>query len=144
MYWVVVGISSAIVAGWLTVAALATLAVWHYRRGLRHPLVPTYTAPAVIPVRGADNLPRLWSALCRQKFPVWRLVFSLEAESDPGHAILKRLIAATAERPETEVIVAGIATDTGQKIHNQLAALATLRPADEIVVFADADIKARS
>ncbi len=37
-------------------------------------------------------------------------------------------------------MIAGAATDTGQKVHNLLSALTRLRPEDRIVVFADADI----
>jgi ceramide glucosyltransferase len=133
----------AMVAIWLAETVLATVAVWHYWRAVRGPLTaPRYAAPTVviIPVRGADNLPRLWHALCGQKFPDWRLIFALEAESDPAFPLLTRFIAATEARPDTEIVIAGTATSCGQKIHNQLAALERLRPRDAIVVFADADI----
>jgi hypothetical protein len=133
----------AMVAIWLTEMVLATFAVWYYWRAVRGPLtVPCFAAPTVviIPVRGADNLLGLWRALCAQQFPDWRLIFALEAESDPAFPLLTRLIAATQERPDTELVIAGTATQCGQKIHNQLAAVARLRPRDTIIVFADADI----
>jgi ceramide glucosyltransferase len=133
----------AMVAIWLAETVLATFAVWHYWRRVRGPLTaPRFAAPTavIIPVRGADNLPRLWRALCAQTFPDWRLIFALEAESDPAFPLLTRFIAATEERPETELVIAGTATRCGQKIHNQLAGLERLRPRDTIIVFADADI----
>jgi Glycosyl transferase family 21 len=136
-----------VIAIWLTETVLATFAVWYYWRAVRGPLtVPRFAAPAVviIPVRGADNLPGLWRALCAQQFSDWRLIFALEAESDPAFALLTQFVAATKERPDTELVIAGTATTCGQKIHNQLAALAHLRPRDSIVVFADADIVPQS
>jgi ceramide glucosyltransferase len=136
----------AMVAIWLAETVLATFAVWHYWRAVRGPsTAPRFAAPTVviIPVRGADNLPGLWRALCAQQFPDWRLIFALEAENDPAFPLLTRFIAATQERPDTELVIAGTATRCGQKIHNQLAALARLRPRDTIIVFADADIVPR-
>src|ERR1700685_2131814 len=93
-----------------------------------------------MPVRGAENLSRLLPALCAQRFPDWRLIFSLEAESDPAYAVLTRFVDEITDRPETELVIAGSTTESGQMIHNQLAALARLRPRDEIVVSAVADI----
>ncbi len=136
-----------VIAIWLTETVLATVAVWHYWRMVRGPVTaPRFSAPAVviIPVRGADNLPGLWRALCAQQFPDWRLIFALEAESDPAYPLLTRFVAATKERPDTELVIAGTATTSGQKIYNQLAAMAHLRPRDAIVVFADADILPQS
>ena len=135
----------AMVAVWLAAAVLGTIAIRHYWRAVRGPTTPGFTAPAVviIPVRGAKGLPRLLPALVAQDFPDWRLIFSLEAESDPAFAVLSRFVAEPRERPETELVIAGIARDSSQKLHNQLAALARLRARDEIVVFADADIVPR-
>ncbi len=135
----------AMVAIWLAAAVLGTIAVRHYWRAVRGPTTPRFTAPAVviIPVRGTEGLPRLLPALVAQDFPDWRLIFSLEAESDPAFAVLSRFVAEPRERPETELVIAGIARDSSQKLHNQLAALARLRARDEIVVFADADIVPR-
>src|SRR5262249_11458376 len=38
-----------------------------------------------------------------------------------------------------EIVVSGIATDRGQKVHNQLAAVERITPADEVLAFVDAD-----
>jgi hypothetical protein len=135
----------ALVAAWLAVATLATASVWYYRRGVLHPVTPSWTAPAavIVPVRSADNLSRLLPALCDQHFPAWRLIFAVESEADPAYPILRRFIAETEPRPETDLVVAGATQGHGQKIHQQFAALARLQPRDEIVVFADADFVPR-
>lgn len=136
----------ALVAIWLAAAALGTIAVWHYARTVHgDTMMPGFapTAAVIIPVRGADNLPRLLAALRAQNFPDWRVIFAVEAESDPAYPVLRQFVAETGGGPRAELVVAGIATDGGQKIHNQLAALARLTPRDEIVAFADADIVPR-
>lgn len=133
----------AVVAIWLAEAVLGTIAVWHYARAVRGGGVPPrFTAPTavIVPVRGAENLSRLLPALRAQRFPDWRLIFAVEAESDPAYPVLRQFVADAAGQPNAELVVAGIAADSGQKIHNQLAALARLGPRDEIVAFADADI----
>jgi hypothetical protein len=40
-------------------------------------------------------------------------------------------------------VIAGEASQSAQKVHNFLSALATLQPQDRVVVFADADIVPR-
>ncbi len=72
-----------------------------------------------------------------QDYPDYRVIFVTESESDPAHAAISRRTDAKAR-----LIVAGPATDTGQKVHNQLAALARLEPADLLVAFADGDLLA--
>jgi hypothetical protein len=139
---VVVALTIIVLFAWCGIAVLASWGAWHFRRSLSRVPVPRFTAPTavIIPVRGADNLARLWPALCRQQFPRWRLIFSFEAADDPGYVLLTTLVRTTQSSPETQLIVAGLASDTGQKIHNQLAAVAALKSDDEIIVFADADI----
>ncbi len=39
-----------------------------------------------------------------------------------------------------EIVIAGPTEKCAQKVHNLVAALKTLRPDDQVIVFADADI----
>ncbi len=126
---------------WLATAAIGCYGVHHYQHRLGRTVTADSSAQIVviIPVRGVpDNLPALWQGLLAQTYAPWRLVFAVESRTDPAFAALSRL--ATTGRLPVEIIVAGRATDTGQKVHNQLAALATLRPEDGMILFADADI----
>jgi hypothetical protein len=45
--------------------------------------------------------------------------------------------------PRIELVIAGEASQSAQKVHNLLAALATLQPQDRVVVLADTDIVPR-
>jgi hypothetical protein len=138
VHWLFLG---ALVA-WLLVAALACFGVWHYQRGLGRE-IETTTGPSavvILPVRGVPPvLDALWAALQAQDYAPWRLIFAVESRDDPAFAALSRLVSDD-HAPATEIVVAGLASDTGQKVHNQLAALGRLQPQDDIVVFADADI----
>jgi hypothetical protein len=132
----------AALAVWLSVAALACFGVWHYQRGLGRKVEMTTgpSAVVILPVRGVPPaLDALWAALRAQDYAPWRLIFAVESRVDPAFAALSRLLSDGAA-PAAEIVVAGLATDTGQKVHNQLAALARLQLHDAVVVFADADI----
>jgi hypothetical protein len=132
----------AIVTLWLAASATSVIGISIYRNRLDFkPRVSIRPAIAVIiPVRGASvNLSRLWNALREQTYPKFRVLFAVESEHDPAHQALKSLVARS-RRPPGEIVVAGLTRDEGQKVHNQRAAMAALRPSDAIVVFADADI----
>ncbi len=82
------------------------------------------------------HLPELWRGICLQTYRPARVIFAVESAQDPVHAQLQKLNGG----PPVEVVVAGVANQRGQKIHNMLAALARLEPTDAIVIFADSDI----
>jgi hypothetical protein len=62
----------------------------------------------------------------------------VEADSDPALAAIEPYRRASPER--VTVVIAGLGHNEGQKTTNLLAAVASLVPEDEILVFADADI----
>jgi hypothetical protein len=126
-------------AAWLAVAAVACYAVYRYQDGLGRAVVLPRTPQVaiILPIRGTPP-PGLWPALVAQDYDRWRIVFAVESTADPAYGALSALIG---ERGE--IVVAGAALDTGQKVHNQLAALKRLCAGDEVVVFADADILPR-
>lgn len=73
---------------------------------------------------------------------LYRIIFVTESESDPAREALDAWLDDPNTKVSVEVtkVVAGEATDQGQKVHNQLAAFQQLREDDQIVAFADADI----
>jgi ceramide glucosyltransferase len=134
----------ALMAAWVGVAAFGCYCVYFYQDKLgrtvrvEHPVA----AVVIIPVRGVSNdLRALWVRLCAQAYRPWRLIFAVESEADPAFAVLSALTASPGGAPQVEIVVAGLATDSGQKVHNLLAALACSRSDDRIIVFADADIE---
>ena len=109
----------------------------------------TYRPPVtlIVPFKGFDHdLQRGIRALLTLDYPDYRLLAVVESEQDPAHAVLRETLASFPAGPGVEIVVAGLAPDdTGQKVHNQLAAFEHLerqpRPlADtDVVVFADSD-----
>lgn len=128
---------------WLFQAAWCVFNVWAFRRRF-HRFERGYQrrvrrdgpySPAtllIVPVKGAGkNLDSTVSALMGQDFPNYRLQFVVESREDPAYAALAR--------HGCNVLLAGLSERGGQKLHNMLAALDTVRPSDEVVAFADAD-----
>src|SRR5262249_17409932 len=123
---------------WLLVAAVSCFGVYVTQRD-RPPVSVGKAEPIVliIPMRGIPpHLRELWQGICAQTRGPLRVMFALESADDPAGAALRTLSVG----PPVEIVIAGVATERGQKIHNMLAALSRLKPSDAIVVFADADI----
>lgn len=97
----------------------------------------------VLPVKGDDGrLAEHATLMLRQNYNgTYRVVFAVQSESDPAFSVITTLIE-SAERGEActgaEVVVAGPAESSGQKVHNQLAALGR-HEGERIAVFVDAD-----
>ena len=135
---------STLVAGvalalWGGQSLVSTFAVAAFRRGLPRPEVPgdEPSVAVILPVRGAAHLAALIPRLRAQNYRRYRIVAAVESEDDPAFAILSA--AAREDGPPLEAIVAGVAENAGQKVWNQLAALARPKPDDEVVAFIDAD-----
>ena len=128
---------------WMAIALLATYGTHLYwRQVAREPAPPAASGVAVlIPIKGAhrqDAVQQRFFASClNQQNVSYRLIFAVESKDDPAAAVIARL---AEHDPRVTLVVAGLATKRGQKVHNQLAALATLRPDDQFVVFVDADL----
>ena len=125
---------------WLVVMIGTTIIVWRYTWGLPLNEVPLST-PAVaviVPIKGASTATEAFlHALRHQDYPAYRIIAAIESEDDPVLELLQRH--ANAPGAPTEVCIAGLAHRSGQKVHNLLAALTRLGPADEVVAFTDAD-----
>jgi len=131
----------------LFVSALATLQHWEFRRLAKSRLaenIPTedwrYNPVAVIaPIKGHDprleyNLKRLFDL----DYPNYRIIFVVESEDDPSVGTIRKLIRHNKAVP-SELVVAGVADQTGQKVHNLRCAVANLAADTQIFAFVDAD-----
>src|SRR5947209_19465116 len=119
---------------WLAIMVCTTLIVWRYTWGLPLTEIPT-SAPRVamiVPIKGASAATEAFlQALRHQDYPAYRIIAAVESEDDPAFQLLKRH--QQVPGAAIEICVAGLAYRSGQKIHNLLAALDRLGPADEIV-----------
>lgn len=136
-------IGCTLLLAWMLTDAAATLGVIHYRRNLI-PLAAAQESPPaviVIAIKGvSESTPGFLKALCDQDYSNYRLLFAVESESDPSFALIERLRDELGTRISLQIVVAGMAAQRAQKVHNLLAALSTLGKEDRIVVLADADI----
>lgn len=93
------------------------------------------TISVFIPCKGAGTgLKGNVEAFLRLNDPKVRLFFVVESEQDPAYPIIRKLIT---DKPNTRLIVAGLATSCGQKNHNLLRAIEAAERRDEVYVFLD-------
>ena len=79
-----------------------------------------------------DNLRPLVS----QDYPRYEVLFVFDALDDPAIKIVDEL-----KGPTTRTIIAGPATDSGQKVHNLRVAVNEIDPRSEVLVFVDTDAR---
>lgn len=129
-------------AVWLITQAIAVLLVWVFALGAgrRASLAATPRAAVIVAVKGNHaEFGYFLDHLLAQDYPAYRVIFAVESAEDSACAPIEARRAVMPDR--IALVVAGLSRDEGQKVTNLLAALDTLRPDDEIVVFADADIR---
>jgi cellulose synthase/poly-beta-1,6-N-acetylglucosamine synthase-like glycosyltransferase len=100
----------------------------------------------VVPCRGLDQgLRENLSALCVQDYPDFEIIFVIESGDDPALDVIEEVRRAGehAERPSSRVAVAGEATESGQKVHNLIAAVGAADARSEVFVFVDSDARPR-
>ncbi len=130
-----------LVASWLIAAITTTLLTFGYDRRARPKRRRPGRVPCVIlsPVKGVSpTLGEFVTNLLNQDHTRYRVIFIVESERDPAYAALDTLI--DNDRGKAELLVAGRATDRGQKVHNLSFGLGALTDDDRIVVFVDADL----
>src|SRR5256714_1441547 len=113
----------------------------HVRRGMRLAF-GGFLPPAVVilPVRGIDpGFDDNVRAILRQTYPTYRLLVVVDDPGDPA-ADRVRAISPESSRVPISVVVAGPA-DLPGKVNAVRSGLLHLTPTDEVVVFADSDIR---
>ena len=82
-----------------------------------------------------DNL----RPLVAQDYPRYEVLFVFDALDDPAIKIVDELRRTTAVPART--VIAGPATDSGQKVHNLRVAVNEIDPESEVLVFVDSDAR---
>lgn len=105
---------------------------------------PEFTPPVTVfvPCRGLDEgLKENISAIFSQDYPIFEIVFVTDRRDDPAIRIIDeaRRSFTWESGPTMQVIIAGPATDSGQKVHNLRVAVGHADPKSEVFVFVDTD-----
>lgn len=92
----------------------------------------------ILPCCGVDeHLEQTIRRLAAQNYETFEVIFTFESADDPAYAAIERWTADWTV-PHRRVI-AGLTTNRSQKVHNLLAAVATVGPECEALVFLDSD-----
>jgi len=97
-----------------------------------------------VPCRGVDpGLKENVLSLFAQDYPAYEIIFVSDSENDPAFAVIEEARHSFKKQtgPVISTIVAGVASDSGQKVHNLRAAMTAAHPQSEAFVFADTDAR---
>ncbi len=109
-------------------------------------------ASVIAPCRGIDegfyeNIAELFN----QAYPSYEIIFVTDRADDPALDVIETVreqVAACAwhevSYPVTKCVVAGPASDSGQKVHNLRAAISTIDERSDVIVFVDTDARPNS
>lgn len=130
---------------WLGVLSLR--GGWRFRSYVRQELQRhgkdfTPFASVIVPCRGLEQqLQENLEALCNQDYPAYELLFVIDSENDAAKSVILQ-VAKNSESPSLiskQIINAGPAVTSGQKVHNLKVASRKTSSQSEILVFADSD-----
>ena len=100
---------------------------------------PVGRAAVFAPCKGVDvDLEENLRALLRQDYDDYEVTFIVETAEDPATEVIRRVMT---EHPRvaTRLVIAGRATESGQKVHNLRSGTAELSPGVEYLAFVDSD-----
>jgi ceramide glucosyltransferase len=101
-------------------------------------------ATVFVPCRGVDQgLKENFDSLLNQDYPAFEIVLVSDAADDPALEIFKQARQSFAGHtgPLIQTVVAGAATDSGQKVHNLRAAVKAADRLSEVFAFTDTDAR---
>ncbi|MGH9944688.1 MAG: glycosyltransferase [Pyrinomonadaceae bacterium] len=121
----------------------------YVRREMRRsPSSYTPCASVFVPCRGLDQgLRENLRAVLSQRYPSYEVIFVADNADDPALGLIAEECATLAGKtgaPQTRVVVAGPATESGQKVHNLIAGVRVADPASEVFIFVDTDARPHS
>jgi len=119
----------------------------YFRRELSAP-APDFTpfVTVVVPCRGLDEgLQDNLDTLFRQGYTAYEIIFVVDSDDDPALEIIEKVrrLWENVRYPLTRVVVAGTASESGQKVHNLIAAVNVADVRSEVFVFVDSDARPR-
>ena len=112
----------------------------YFKKELAKP-TPNYQpfATIIAPCCGIDeDLEQNLSALFSQEYAEYEVLFVVDNADDESVATINKLIA---EHGRAKLVIAGSATDCGQKVHNLRKAVYEVSDETEVLVFVDSDAR---
>lgn len=100
-----------------------------------HPFVSVIAPGRGLEIGLAENL----STLLTQDYPAYEVLFVFDREDDPAIQVVDQLFKSSPVA--AKIIIAGPATDSGQKVHNLRVAVTSIDPKSEALVFVDTDAR---
>lgn len=113
----------------------------YVRREISRPLADFQPfASVIVPGRGLEPglSENLWMLLT-QAYKAYEVLFVFDRADDPAIEVIERLTRSS-DVPAS-IVIAGPATDSGQKVHNLRVAVAEIHPKSEVLVFVDTDAR---
>ena len=140
---------------------LAAISIWlglsslrgglRFARYLRAELTredPKFTpfVTVFVPCRGVDDgLRENLLAIFGQDYPAFEIIVVSDRAADPALAVVAQVSRSFEKQtsPSVRVVIAGDATDSGQKVHNLRAAVGEADPRSVVFAFVDTDARPR-
>jgi ceramide glucosyltransferase len=97
-----------------------------------------------VPCRGVDDgLKENLAAIFAQDYPAFEIIVVTDRADDPALAVVAEACRSIErhDNPSVRVIVAGAATDSGQKVHNLRVAVDEADPQSAVFAFVDTDAR---
>ncbi len=145
----IVWLCMGVVGAAIVTSVLLGLHTWEHRRYVRSCFRdaarhrPTGRAEVFAPCKGNDlDLAGNLHALFHQDYPDYDLTFIVESPDDPACIPVRRLISEH-PRVRARLVIAGVADNCGQKVHNLIHATGLVGPEVEYLVFVDSDAQPR-
>lgn len=113
----------------------------YVRRETSRP-IPDFSpfASVIVPGRGLEpGLAENLGTLLAQDYPGYEVLFVFDRADDPAIEVVEALIKTSLVA--TKIVIAGPATDSGQKVHNLRVAVTKIDPKSEVLVFVDTDAR---
>jgi cellulose synthase/poly-beta-1,6-N-acetylglucosamine synthase-like glycosyltransferase len=146
-YWITAYLILASLA--IIASLLLALQTWEHRRYARSCMrnlarhQPSGRVALFAPCKGIDiELEANLRAILRQDYDNYEVTFIVEDTDDPAYAAIRRAMAAHAWVP-ARIVVAGRATDSGQKVHNLRVATQHISQRVKYLAFVDSDARPR-
>ena len=136
-------------------AIVVWLGILSFRSGIRFaryvrretaPSLPDFApfASIIAPCRGLDQgLQENLVALCQQNYPAYEILFVIDKGDDLSLNVIEKVNDSEGKDNHIlgRIIVAGEATDSGQKVHNLRVAAQEIAPNSKVLVFVDSDAR---